>query len=234
MRIHVLQHVSFEDSANIGRWAARRGHTESVSCLYRRQALPPVSRFDWLVVMGGPMSVHDEKRHPWLVEEKRLIAEAISAGRLVLGVCLGAQLVAQCLGAKVKPSRHREIGWSDISLTPRGAAHPLFASFDSPLRAFHWHGETFTIPRGAKLVASSKACRNQAFVYGENVVGLQFHWDYTPGSISAMIANCSEDLDESQYVQPPVELLRELPRRCKETQAMLDRVLDGMAAKVEQ
>jgi GMP synthase (glutamine-hydrolysing) len=138
-------------------------------------AEPSLEGYGGLVVLGGPMSVCDAERHAHMKTEMRLIERAIDAGMPVLGICLGAQLVARTLGARVRPNEHKEIGWFDVHLTESGQSDRLLAPFTRQERLFQWHADTFDIPRGAVHLASSELCANQAFRYGENVYGFQFH-----------------------------------------------------------
>ena len=153
------------------------------------------------------MGVYDEKIYPWLTEEKRLIEDAILEDRKVLGICLGAQLVASVLGARVRRNQHREVGWAPIWLTDEGAAADCFADVAEELEVFHWHGDTFDIPAGAVNLAQSSGCRHQAFLYGEHVLGLQFHLEVMRKDVMAMLENTEEDLTPDRYVQVPAKIL---------------------------
>lgn len=198
MHVHILQHVYFEGPGSIGPWLDERGAEVSWTRFHEGESLPALDGIDWVIVLGGPMSVHDEENHPWLADEKRFIARAIETDRTVLGICLGAQLIARALGAPVKPAPTREIGWFPVFSEEVDDA---LLSCPREAEAFHWHGETFELPDGAVLLAHSKACRNQAFRYGERVLGLQFHLETTPDTASAIIANCREELDPAPFVQ---------------------------------
>lgn len=147
------------------------------------------------------MSVHDESEFPWLVEEKRFLREAISAGIPILGICLGAQLLASALGAKIYKNSQKEIGWFDITKVP----NPGF-QFPDTIKVFHWHGETFTLPPGAVHLARSAACEQQAFQYGENIIGLQFHLETTQETINSLIKNCNDELISDIYIQPETSI----------------------------
>lgn len=209
MRIHCVQHVAFEDSAAIGRWAEGLGHTVSRTLLYKGQALPATDRFDMLAVMGGPMNVYEERTYPWLAKEKDFIKRAIAEHKTVLGICLGAQLIAAVLGGEVKRNQHKEIGWYQVTLTAEAACAPLLKHFPRRFMAFHWHGDTFTIPPGAMRVGASSGCDNQAFLWGERVVGLQFHLESTEQSIRRLIRHCGNELTAGRYIQrKPVQLVR--------------------------
>src|SRR5262249_35158018 len=149
MRIHYLQHVAFEDLAAIESWAEDAGHTIAATQLFRNQPLPETADFDMLVVLGGPMNIYEEDQHPWLASEKRFIERALGEEKHVLGICLGSQLIADILGARVFRNREKEIGWFPITLTEAAQSHPLFADVPENITVFHWHGDTFDLPAGA-------------------------------------------------------------------------------------
>ncbi len=199
----------------IGEWAGVNGHEISVTRLFEEGArLPELDDFDCLVIMGGPMGANDEAEFPWLAAEKQLIRAAIGARRPILGICLGAQLVAASLGARILRNQHREIGWAPIWLTEEGSGADLFSHIPEELEVFHWHGDTFEIPRGAVNLAQSAGCRHQAFIYGTNVVGIQFHLEVTRKDVMAMLKNSGEDLKPDLYVQAPAKILaKENPYR---------------------
>ena len=212
MNIHYLQHVPFEGLGSIEDWVQRGGHTLSATRLYLGEQLPAVETLDLLVVMGGSMNIDEEALYPWLSAEKRFIEQAIAAGQRVLGVCLGAQLVANVLGAKVYANTNREIGWFPVEMTQAASASGLFAAFPRRIEAFHWHGDTFDIPSGAVHIARSAGCANQAFVYDERVVGLQFHLETTPASAQQIIAHCAEAITQGRYIQTPQAMLADAHR----------------------
>ena len=203
LRVHYLQHVAFEGLGRIGSWAEAAGATVTATRFYANQPLPALDAFDVLVIMGGPMRTHETERHPWLAREKRFIREAIAAEKAILGICLGAQLIADVLGARVYPNDQREIGWFDIQRTRVAADHAIGRCLPPRIKVFHWHRDTFDLPDGAHPLARSAACRHQAYAVGERVVGLQFHLETTPESLQALIENCSDDLSPGPYVQTP-------------------------------
>jgi len=207
LRIHHLQHVSFESLGTMASHLLHRGHQLSSTHLYIGQPLPSIDEFDWLIVMGGPMGVYDEIEFQWLYEEKSFIRKTLKSGKVVLGVCLGAQLIADVLGAKVFKNEHREIGWFPIERKINANQSIVADVFPKTLDVFHWHGDTFEIPRGAHLLASSEACRNQGFIFEDRVVGLQFHLETTPDSAALLIENCRHELDGSKFVQDEKEIL---------------------------
>jgi GMP synthase (glutamine-hydrolysing) len=143
------------------------------------QSLPEWSEFDAVLAMGGPMGAGDDGDHPWLGAEKQLVREAVEAGRPFLGVCLGVQLLAASLGARVYEAEQPEVGLLPVELTPEGREDPLFAGLGDPLVSLQWHGDTFDLPSGAVRLASSSSIPNQAFRAGERAYGVQFHLEVT-------------------------------------------------------
>src|SRR5665213_2209615 len=156
MRITCLQHVSFEGPGNIATWAAMRGHSLKTIRLFENQQLPELDDFDLLVVMGGPMSIHDEADHAWLVAEKKLVRQCLEKNRFVLGVCLGSQLLAECLGSPVYRNRVKEIGWFPVRRRAEAARSAYFARMPAEMDVLHWHGETYDLPAGCIHLADSE------------------------------------------------------------------------------
>lgn len=194
IRCRVLQHVSFETAGLLGAVLQESGHSVWVTRIFEGEGMPNVEHFDVLVVMGGPMSVHDEVEYPWLADEKQLIAAAIREGKKVLGICLGAQLIAEVCGGRVYRNPEKEIGFWPVTWI--GAAQQ-----DAEEIVFHWHGETFDLPPGAELLASSDVCVNQAFRVGDRILGIQFHPEVTPEIIRAMVEHEGWELVEAGFVQ---------------------------------
>ncbi len=210
MKIHYLMHVPFEGLGSIETWALGNGHRLSATRLYDYEMIPEIGDFDWLVVMGGPMGIYDEEDYPWLKAEKILIRQAVQCGKVVIGICLGAQLIADILGAKVRRGKHREIGWFPVTTTP--FAREVFSELPGELTVFHWHGDTFDIPDGAERIAGSEGCENQAFVFNKRVFGFQFHLETTGESARALIENCGNELTEGPYIQSKEEILADPER----------------------
>jgi len=206
MNIHYLQHVPFEGLGNIESWAISQGHNISKTQLFKNEPFPDIAHFDWLIIMGGPMSTYDENLYSWLTNEKRFIQKAIQAGKFVIGICLGSQLIADVLGAKVYQGCEKEIGWFPISLTQSGRNSSFFSRFPQTIPAFHWHGDTFDIPAQATHLAYSEGCPNQAFSYENRVVGLQFHLESTPSSVKQLATHCKKELLGGKYIQTYQEI----------------------------
>jgi GMP synthase (glutamine-hydrolysing) len=212
MRVSYLQHVAFEGLGSIATWAAQR-ELETVPCrLFLGEPLPSLQKDDLLIIMGGPMGVGDEQEFPWLEDEKRFLKDHIAGGGRAVGVCLGAQLLAECLGARVFPNGEKEIGWYPIKVPAEAESSPFGSVLSRAGQVFHWHGDTFDLPQGAQHLAASAACRNQAFVFENRVLALQFHLETTRESLSQLIENCRNEIRPAPYIQQPAEMLQESPR----------------------
>jgi GMP synthase-like glutamine amidotransferase len=225
MKMAVLQHVPFEGPGAIADWAAARKIGIAVRHLYRADPLPDLPEFDMLTVMGGPMSANDEPVLPWLAPEIARVGDAIASDKIVLGVCLGAQIIAKALGAKVYKGAQKEIGWFPVRAE---AAHALFEGLPVEFMAFHWHGETFDLPAKAERLASTPLTPNQAFAVGKKVLGLQFHMEATKESVNALMANAANEIGAGAYEQKP-DAIRAGIGHCALLRAHLDRILDNLA-----
>ncbi len=228
MRLHYFQHVPFEDPGYIQEWAQKKNIRISATHGYRDWQVPAAADIDFLVIMGGPMGVVDEGKYPWLAAEKKYIEGAIKLGKPVLGVCLGAQMIASVLGARVYANKYKEIGWFKVK--PRGDTASSLWSIQGKkdFFAFHWHGDTFDLPSGAVHVASSEACPHQAFVYDDRVLGLQFHLESTLEGIKRLIQNCREDMKKGDFVQTEAQILEISPGYLPTTHTLMDAVLNGL------
>lgn len=195
MHLTLLQHVSFETPGSILAWARQRGHTVTVHDLSRGDGLPAAQDIEALVLMGGPMSVNDEALYPWLVTEKALIRELLAQQKPLLGICLGAQLIASAQGARVYPNHTAEIGFFPIAW----GDNPF--GFVGPMTVLHWHGETFDLVPGARLLARSADCLHQVVQWGPRVYGLQCHLEADADTVAAMLAHCGHELDRSGRIQ---------------------------------
>jgi GMP synthase-like glutamine amidotransferase len=206
MKIHFFQHVPFEGPGTIRQWAESRGHKVSTTRFFHGELPPDVDKIDWLIIMGGPMSANDENSCPWLRKEKHYISRAVKSELRVLGICLGAQLMASALGAKVFPNAQREIGWFPVKLTERGIGSAIFSGFPEQFTAFHWHGETFDLPEGAEQLAETTACKNQAFSCSR-ALALQFHFEVEKQGVESLVRNCGDELKDSPYIQKADSIL---------------------------
>jgi len=201
LQIAILQHIEFEGPAAIQLWAENHCHIVSIYKVYQNEKLPELHSFDMLIVMGGSMGVYDEEIYPWLKEEKKLIKNAIAEKKKILGICLGAQLIASALDANVYKAENKEIGWWAVNKTAEANTNEFGVLFPSEQTVFQWHGDTFDIPKGGTLLMTSQACRNQAFAISNYVLALQYHIEVLPHSIQALYENCGKDLCASQYTQ---------------------------------
>ena len=230
MKVRCFQHVPFEGLGLIAPWLRERGHEVSFTRWWAGDAAPGLDEFDWLIVMGGPMSVHQHRDHPWLVAEKAALCSAFAAGKRVLGVCLGAQLIADVLGAKVVQNPEREIGWWPVRAVPvaSGAAGARY-EFPAYTTVLHWHGDTFSPPPGATRLAESAACAQQAFAWGERVLGLQFHLEMGAAAVAEIAAGCAGELEGGgRWVQPAQALAAGAREHGPAAEALLHRLLGAM------
>ncbi len=231
MRAHYLQHVPFEGLGSIKNWFHSAGYEISCTELYEAASFPKQEEIDFLVVMGGPMSVNDEEEYPWLAEEKKFVRSVIDSGKPVLGICLGAQLIANALGAKVYQNSEKEIGWFKV----HGVESDSASLFNFPIstEVFHWHGETFDLPIEANLIARSVGCENQAFQIGKSVIGLQFHLETTPESANEIVGNCRNELIPSQYVQTEDDIMSAKPETYNSINQLMVEILNYLQPDID-
>ncbi|OHD71284.1 MAG: amidotransferase, partial [Spirochaetes bacterium RBG_16_49_21] len=208
MKIHYLQHVPFEGPAHLSAASQKLRAELSYSRLFSGEKVPDPASFDLLVILGGPMGVYDEREYPWLVEEKNFIAQTLASGKRVIGICLGAQLLASLLGARVYRNSYKEIGWFPVTRSDDARSSAMGNILPDLFPAFHWHGDTFDLPAGALRLAESEACVNQGFIYEDRALGLQFHLESTAESIRQLYDNCGDELDGSRFVRTGEEILK--------------------------
>ena len=201
MNVLIIKHTDLEGPGLIEYCLAQEKISSQILELKPGVHLPKLDGFTHIVFLGGPMNVYEEDRYPFLRDEDLFIKEAIQRGRLVLGICLGAQLIAKALGAKVSKAPLKEIGWYNVSLTNIGSHDPLFSKLPKTFSIFQWHGDTFEIPRSGKLIATSNSVPHQAFRYGDNAYGLQFHFEVTMEMITEWMKTYEEEFEGSQ---PPL------------------------------
>lgn len=224
MRLHILQHVAFEGAGSILPWAERHGYPVSITKFFESGwQLPEVAAIDALVVMGGPMGVHDDAAHAWLAEEKAFIRACIDAGKRVVGICLGAQLAAQVLGADVKANGQKEIGWFPVFKLPVPSG--LLWDMPQELVVLHWHGDTFSLPEGALQLVRSEACEQQMFVWRDQVLGIQFHLEMDAEAIDTMLDYCGKEVKEPAGFVQGRKAIREGAAACGDMMLLLDSIL---------
>lgn len=228
LRIHYFQHVPFEEPGYLETWALSNGHSLSATKFYDKTNLPNPDEIDWLIVMGGPMGVYDEEEYPWLKEEKEFIRLAIEKDKTVVGICLGAQLIADVLGAKVYPNVQKEIGWFSV-FNLSGNQHKVSSGLPGVFTAFHWHGDTFDLPEGATHLLESDMCYNQAFIYQDKVLALQFHLEVTNQTLEMLVDNCRHELVDEDFIQQEDKIL-EPGSFINQSNLYLKQVLDNLSA----
>ncbi len=230
MRVRVFQHVPFEGTGTIAQWLADRSAQVEWTRFFRGDALPDITAYDWLIVMGGPMGACDDAACPWLPSERAAIRASLEAGRTVLGICLGAQLMAASLGALVRANPEREVGWYPVHRTGSSSRAGIAGAVPDGSVVFHWHGDTFDLPPGADGFLASDACRTQAFSLGERALGIQVHIETTVEAARALIDNCRGDLTPGRFVQSESEILGDRSR-FEALRPILDRVMETMAGE---
>ncbi len=205
MRIHYIQHVPFEELGFLKVLIEKQDFKLSVTKVFENVSFPAMDQFDALIIMGGPMSVHDSDLYSWLIKEKIFIKEAINHNKKILGICLGAQLIAEVLGASVFPNSVKEIGWFSVDFSK------TFINYINEEKqnhhVFHWHYETFNLPTGAFPIASSQYCENQGFMLGENILALQFHIEMMRDNVFSIVKHCKDEIKDSATIQTEDEIL---------------------------
>ena len=201
MKVLIIKHIEIEGPGLIEYCLRHEKIPYQILTLNPSVCLPKPDDFTHIVIMGGPMNVYEEDHYPFLRDEDLFIKEAIQRGKFILGICLGAQLIAKALGAKVLKAPVKEIGWYDVSLTRIGSIDPLFSHLPKTFSVFQWHEDTFEIPHSATLITTSALVPYQAFRYGDNAYGLQFHLEVTQEMIREWMETYEEEFEGSQ---PPL------------------------------
>jgi len=225
MHIHYFQHDHFEDLGYIGDWAANHNFTTSVTRFDLNQELPLLSEFDWLIVLGGKMSVNDSDKYPWITKEIEFIRKSIDSGKIVIGICLGSQLLAKALGARVYKNNEPEMGFWPVKFSDQASNDKVFRYFPSELDVLHVHFDTFTLPDGAINMANSIVTPCQAFRWGKNVFAFQFHFEVTPANVGRFVREVTPELIEGKYSQKPDEI-NSLSGCCRRNNNIFEKVIN--------
>jgi GMP synthase-like glutamine amidotransferase len=227
MHLHYFQHNDFEDLSFIGDWAKKNNFTSSVTRFDLNPVLPSLQDFDWLVVMGGAMGVYDSVQYPWILAEIEFIKEVIHSGKIVIGICLGSQMIASALGAQVYKNSEPEIGFWPINFAPEAKQDNVFRHFPAELNVMHFHFDTFDLPEGAVAMAKSTVTPVQAFRYGKNVFALQFHPELTESDALLFIRELTPEIVPGALVQGPEQMVKSIAY-CKNNTEIFSKILDDI------
>ena len=225
MHLHYFQHNHFEDLGFIGDWAKNNNFTTSVTRFDLNPELPSIEDFDWLVIMGGAMGVSDAEKYTWIPEEIEFIKAAIHSGKIVIGVCLGSQMIASALGARIYKNSKPEMGFWPIKFSHQAQQDNVFRHFPENLEVMHFHFDTFTLTEGAILMAGSTVTPVQAFRYGKNVFALQFHSELTESNLPVFIKGLETEIIPGPLVQNPHEMLQKI-KSCSINNEIFSKVLE--------
>ena len=231
MRWHCLQHLPDEGPGHAAAWLTAHGHALSFTRLDEpNPVFPALASFDGLLILGGAMSVHDEAGFPWLRAEKAFLREAVRAGKLTLGICLGAQLLAEALGGTVRPLPAPEIGFWPVRFAANALAHPLLRGWPAKATVLHWHEDAFTVPPGAQRLGMSAGCAAQGFVWGDGLVGLQFHPEMTEAMVEKLMRYENHETAEEQEFTQTAAQIREKLKSVWKGRMLLETMLKNMVA----
>ncbi len=231
MRWHCLQHMPDEGPGYAAEWLVAHGHTLSFTQLFEPTSIfPALAEFDGLLILGGAMSVYSEENFPWLRSEKTFLQETLLAGKITLAICLGAQLLAQALGGEVRPNPEPEIGFWTVRFSAKALTHPLLRGWPEKATVLHWHFDTFTVPPGALRVGMSAGCAAQGFVWGDGVIGLQFHPEMTEEMVEQLMQfEAHETAEEQEFVQTAAQIRSKLKSVWK-GRKLIETLLENMIA----
>lgn len=237
MRVHWLQHVPYEGLGSIKSWMEQQGHDLTCTRVWESRDFPDPDDIDWLIIMGGPMGVYDEKEYPWLIEEKafikRVLPESIlGKKRAVLGICLGAQLIAEELQARIYTNPAPELGWGSVQKSASADLSPVLHDVAGDFKAFHWHFDTFGLPLDCEQVFSSEACENQGFIYDDRVLGLQFHLECKAEDVERMIEHGADDLAKAGLGEEEIAAMCASESVLVQSQAQMAILLEALQAQI--
>jgi len=225
MHIHYFQHDHFEDLGFIGDWALKNNFTTSVTRFDLKQEFPSHNEYDWLVILGGKMGVYETDQYAWITPEIEFIKEAIHLGKIVIGICLGSQMVANALGAKVYKNTEPEMGFFPVTFNTDSSKDSIFKHFPVELSVMHMHFDIFDLPTGAICMSSSEVTPCQAFRFGENVFSLQFHFEVTEANAANFIQEITPEIVTGRLVQQPPKMLQNIGF-CKSNNQVFAKMLD--------
>lgn len=225
MKVTALLHAEFEQPGLIKDWFVNRGHEFNEIKLYAGEKLTG-DNSDMFVVMGGPMNIYEEDKYPWLSEEKIFLKNAVKNNKKILGICLGAQLIADVLGAKVYKNIYKEIGWFPVKREKGFSTSYFFRDFPETACVLQWHGDTFDIPDGCVKTAFSEGCPNQGFEYGDQILALQFHLEADSTIVKKMVENCGNEIVEAKYIQKEGELILGTKKYSEESNYLMGKILE--------
>lgn len=229
MRWHCLQHLPDEGPGYAATWLAAHGHSLTFTRLFEPSPIfPALAEFDGLLILGGAMSVYAEDEFPWLAPEKAFLQTTLQAGKITLAICLGAQLVAQALGGEVRPNPEPEIGFWTVRFSAKALTHPLLRGWPDKATVLHWHADTFTVPPGAVRVGMSAGCAAQGYVWGDGIIGLQFHPEMTEEMVEKLINfENHEATEEAEFIQTAPQIRSKLKSVWK-GRKLLETLLENM------
>lgn len=227
-KCHFLIHAGFEKAGAYETWARERGYQVNFTHCQKGETLPRPDDFDILIIMGGPQSPYEVDKYPYLNDEILLISDAIKADKILIGACLGAQLIAESLGAKTEKSPHKEVGFFPLTMTPEGKNDPIFRHFPETFIAGHWHNDMPGVPNDAVVLAVSEGCPRQIIRFKDKVYGFQCHLEFDPVTIKGLIRYCPDDLMPGPYIQTAEAIAS---HELSQVNAYLIQFLDALAEK---
>lgn len=232
MRLHLFEHDPIDLArTNITIWAEKKGYKVGQTYVCNMEPLPSLEDFDWLMIMGGSPHAYEEEKNPWLPPEKAFIVEALEKHKIILGVCFGAQLLAEALGGEVFPNDNEEIGWHEIHLTGAGEESFLFRDLPKRFTSFHWHSDHFSLPPGCARLAFSEPTANQAYICeGRPIAGMQFHPEYTLDVVRSFSNDWGHEWETGPY-SPGKEAVLKRTDKTPETYWLMEILLENMAGE---
>ena len=231
MHIHYFQHDHFEDLGFIGDWAASHHFTTSCTRLDQDPVFPAHETYDWLVVLGGKMGVDDAAVFPWINEELNFIRQSVQMGKVVIGICLGSQMIAAALGARVYKNTEPEMGFYPVLFNANAKADSVFRHFPDALTVMHMHFDTFELPEGAISMAGSEITACQALKKKKNVFALQFHFEVSVANAPVFIKEITPEIVPGRLVQQPEEMLSHIAC-CELNNSVFAEVLDSILQEI--